>query len=120
MSGSRQWLRATTSWPLAANASASATKAVSAPPSGPAAAVRPSKAIPSSAITMRAIIGAPSLALQARLQVRQDRIEPGAERDQKPPGAFAIAAPADIAFPEARGDPPQVVRKAADVAAVAQ
>ena len=58
--------------------------------------------------------------VEPRLQIGEDRIERGAQRDQKALRAFAIAAAADIAFPETRDDAPQIVAKAADVAAVAQ
>src|SRR5260370_34503802 len=65
-------------------------------------------------------ISTPSLALEPRLQIGQDRVERGAERNQETPMAFAIAAAADIAFPETRCDPPEIMRKATDIATVAQ
>src|ERR1700738_970079 len=58
--------------------------------------------------------------VESRLQIGEDRIECGAQRDQKAPVTLSITLAADVAFAKARGDAAQIVPEAADVAALAQ
>src|SRR5271169_795957 len=58
--------------------------------------------------------------VEPRLQIGQDRIECGAQRDQKAPLTLSITLAADIAFAKARGDAAQIAPVATDVAALAQ
>src|SRR5947207_4634859 len=58
--------------------------------------------------------------LEPRLQIRENRIEGRAQRNQKAPRALAITPAADVAFPEPRDDAAEVLPVAADVATVAQ
>src|SRR5215469_9468515 len=54
------------------------------------------------------------------LQIGENRIECGAQRDQKAPLTLAITLAADVAFAKARSDAAQIAPEAADIAALAQ
>ena len=53
--------------------------------------------------------------IEPGLEIGEDRVECGAERDEKTVGAFAVSFPDDVTFPKARNDAPQVSTVAAYV-----
>src|SRR5262249_2857652 len=58
--------------------------------------------------------------VEPRLQIGENRIEGGAQRDQKAPLTLSITLAADVAFAKARSDTAQIAPETADIAAFAQ
>src|SRR5260221_8182878 len=65
-------------------------------------------------------MASPSLLPEPCLEIGEDRVEPGAERDGEAVGPLAIALAADIGLPEAGEDAPEIGAVGADIAALAQ
>src|SRR5215469_6483040 len=58
--------------------------------------------------------------VEPRLQIGENGIECGAQRDQKAPLTLSITLAADVAFAKARSDAAQIAPETADIAALAQ